>query len=115
MEPTCKEGTGEGLMDEPTDFHKSSNQPKKNRRRVDLRLTLHGYKFRLQAYEDTADGRLLLWLKGLSKRERDGKIMQAMLAFYYPQVLVWARENDADFKDITDEEINGLHFCHSVR
>lgn len=105
MEPTCKEGTGEGLMDEPTDSHKSSNKPKKNRRRVDLRLTLHGYKFRLQAYEDTADGQLLLWLKSLPLRERHERIMEAMLAFYYPQALVWARENDADFKDITDEEI----------
>lgn len=105
MEPTCKEGTGEGLISEPTDSHKSSNKPKKNRRRVDLRLTLHGYKFRLQAYEDTADGQLLLWLKSLSKRERDGKIMEAMLAFYSPDALANAREHDEDFKDITDEEI----------
>lgn len=105
MEPTCKEGTDQGLISSSTDSHKSSNQPKNNRRRVDFRLTLHGHKFRLQAYEDTQEGQLLLWLKGLPKRERDGKIMEAMLAFYYPAALAWLREHDEEFKDVKDEDI----------
>lgn len=105
MEPTWKEGTGEGLISSSTDSHKSSNKLKKNRRRLDLRVTLHGHKLRLQAYEDTPDGQLLLWLKSLPKRERDEKIMEAMLAFYYPEALANAREHDPEFKDVLDEEI----------
>lgn len=105
MEPTWEEGTEQDFINEPTDSNKSKQKLQKNRRRVDLRVTLHGYKFRLQAYEDTQDGQLLLWLKSLPKRERDGKIMEALQAFYSPDALAWAREHDEDFKDITDEEI----------
>jgi hypothetical protein len=105
MKPTWEEGTDQDFINEPTDSNKSKQKPQKNRRRVDLRVTLHGYKFRLQAYEDTPDGQLLLWLKSLPLRERHERIMEAMLAFYYPQALAWARENDADFKELKDEEI----------
>lgn len=104
MELTGKEVTGEGLISSPTDSHKLSNKPQKNRRRVDLRVTLRGHKFRLQAYEDTPDGRLLLWLKSLPKRERDLRIMEALQVFYYPDALAWAREHDEEFKDITDDK-----------
>ncbi len=122
MEQNPKEGTQSDLTSFPiesdlissqsglgissvSESKKLSQSPKKNRRRLDLRVTLHGHKFRLQAYEDTPDGQLIKWLKSLPLRERSERIMTAMLAFYYPQALAWARENDADFKDITDEEI----------
>ncbi len=105
MEPTWEEGTDKGFISSPTNSNKLMKKPQKNRRRVDLRVTLHGYKFRLQAYEDTQDGQLLLWLKSLPLRERHERIMEALGCFYYPQALAWARENDEEFEDLKDEEI----------
>jgi len=116
MEPNLKELTqsdsiesdftssqsGLGVSSSQSDSNKSSKLPKKDRRRVDLRLTLHGHQFRLQAYEDTLDGQCILWLKSLPKRERDDKIIEALLASYYPYALVRAKEQG---EDITDEEI----------
>ncbi len=94
--------SGLGVSSSQSDSNKSSKSPKKNRRRVDLRLTLQGHQFRLQAYEDTLDGQLILWLKSLPKRERDDKIMEALLAFDYPCILSMAKQQG---EDITDEEI----------
>jgi hypothetical protein len=94
--------SGLGVTSSSSESNKSSKSPKKNRRRVDLRVTLHGHKFRLQAYEDTPDGQLLLWLKSLPKRERDEKIMEALRLCYYPYALAWARDQG---EDITVEEI----------
>jgi hypothetical protein len=94
--------SGSGVGSSQSDSNKSSKSPKKDRRRVDLRLTLHGHKFRLQAYEDTLDGQSILWLKSLPKRERDENVMQALLASYYPYALLMAKQQG---EDITDEEI----------
>jgi hypothetical protein len=111
MEPNRKEVTQSekisfpiesGLTSSPSESNKSSKSPKKNRRRVDLRVTLHGHKFRLQAYEDTPDGQLLLWLKSLPLRERSEKIMEALRVCYYPYALAQAQEQG---EDIADEEI----------
>lgn len=105
MVQTRKEGTDKGFIFESTNSNKSKSKLDKTRRRVDLRMTLYGHKFRLQAYEDTQTGKLLLWLKSLPLRERDEKIMEALQAFYYPDALMKARENSEEFKDITDEKI----------
>jgi len=116
MEPNLKELTqsdsiesdfsssqsGLGVSSSQSDSNELSKLPKTDRRRVDLRLTLHGHQFRLQAYEDTLDGQLIKWLKSLPKREREDKIMEALVAFNYPCALSMAKQQG---EDITDEEI----------
>jgi len=102
MKPTWKEETDRGGISSLTNSNKPQTKPEKNRRRVDLRVTLHGHKFRLQAYEDTPDGQLLLWLKSLPLRERSEKIMEALRVCYYPYALAKAKEQG---EDIADEEI----------